>query len=107
MTFRFRKARVSLKLPSHPTHSQSQSVVSRVSFCIFDKEEKSNNSLDFNIIAWKFISFFFLILFSLFWNWELKDTNNQRPAQAEPAMDGGDWKTHLSADSRHRIVNKM
>ncbi|CBI40655.3 hypothetical protein VitviT2T_020066 [Vitis vinifera] len=59
MTFRIRKARVSLKLPSHPTHSQSQ------------------------------------------------DTNNQRPAQAEPVMDGGDWKTHLSADSRHRIVNKI
>ncbi|RVW36853.1 hypothetical protein CK203_098083 [Vitis vinifera] len=51
--------------------------------------------------------FFSLILFSLLWNWELKDTNNQRPAQAEPVMDGGDWRTQLPPDCRQRIANKM
>ncbi|RVW36858.1 Mediator of RNA polymerase II transcription subunit 15a [Vitis vinifera] len=40
-------------------------------------------------------------------SWILMDTNNWRPAQAEPAMDGGDWRTQLPPDSRQRIVNKM
>ncbi|XP_034702999.1 mediator of RNA polymerase II transcription subunit 15a-like isoform X3 [Vitis riparia] len=35
------------------------------------------------------------------------DTNNWRPAQAEPAMDLGDWRTQLPPDSRQRIVNKI
>ncbi|KAJ9685191.1 hypothetical protein PVL29_017284 [Vitis rotundifolia] len=31
----------------------------------------------------------------------------QRPAQAELVMDGSDWETHLSRDSRLRIVNRI
>ncbi|XP_034705330.1 mediator of RNA polymerase II transcription subunit 15a-like isoform X1 [Vitis riparia] len=29
----------------------------------------------------------------------------QRPAQAEPVMDGGDWRAHVPPDARQRIVN--
>ncbi|XP_034703009.1 mediator of RNA polymerase II transcription subunit 15a-like isoform X4 [Vitis riparia] len=35
------------------------------------------------------------------------DTNNWRPAQAEPAMDLGDWRTQLSPDSRQGAVNRI
>ncbi|KAJ8633481.1 hypothetical protein MRB53_026817 [Persea americana] len=35
------------------------------------------------------------------------DTNNWRPPQGEPSMDGGDWRTQLMPESRHRIVNKI
>lgn len=36
------------------------------------------------------------------------DTNNWRPPPGgEPAMDAGDWRSQLQADSRQRIVNKM
>ena len=43
-----------------------------------------------------------------FWDsWILMDTNNWRPAQAEQAMDLGDWRTQLSPDSRQGAVNRM
>ena len=43
-----------------------------------------------------------------FWDsWILMDTNNWRPAQAEQAMDLGDWRTQLSPDSRQGTVNRM
>eukprot|EP00261_Vitis_vinifera_P031995 XP_019073238.1 PREDICTED: mediator of RNA polymerase II transcription subunit 15a isoform X9 [Vitis vinifera] len=35
------------------------------------------------------------------------DTNNWRPAQAEQAMDLGDWRTQLSPDSRQGAVNRI
>ncbi|XP_062012018.1 mediator of RNA polymerase II transcription subunit 15a-like [Rosa rugosa] len=38
----------------------------------------------------------------------LMDNNNVIPPQGgEPAMDAGDWRSQLQADSRQRIVNKM
>lgn len=54
-------------------------------------------------------SWFLCVLFSGFVadSWILMDTNNWRPAQAEPAMDTADWRTQLPLDSRQRIVNKM
>ncbi|KAL2898026.1 Mediator of RNA polymerase II transcription subunit 15a [Bienertia sinuspersici] len=37
------------------------------------------------------------------------DSNNWRPPQteAQPPMDGGDWRSQLPPESRQRIVNKI
>ena len=79
-----------------------------VSISIFDSAEdmKTDYSIHFITRAW--FSFLVFILNFLF----IKETNNsvhsnQRPAQAEPVMDGGDWRAHVPPDARQRIVNYM
>ncbi|RVW93999.1 Mediator of RNA polymerase II transcription subunit 15a [Vitis vinifera] len=94
MTLPTRNAGVSVQPFSHPTLSWPR-VPLTFSF-LYGK-----------LISFSSAFFFSLILFSLLWNWELKDTNNQRPAQAEPVMDGGDWRTQLPPDCRQRIANKI
>ncbi|RXI03952.1 hypothetical protein DVH24_038226 [Malus domestica] len=60
------------------------------------------------LFSLKLLSPVLLFLAVLLGSLDLMDTNKWRPYQVgEAAMDAGDWRSQLQADSRLRIVNKI